>query len=150
MRSEILGTKFNKGIQNIPKEEKEALTTLIKLQRERKIIIKPCDKGAGIIICNFQDYVESSIDHLNSKVDASAQTGYYKEIKQTDLNLAKQEIDAVLKSVFNREEISKSELEAMLTKDKGPGKFYQIFKVHKKHTPPSLPPGRQSSVVVVL
>ena len=26
--------------------------------------------------------------------------------------------------------------------DTGPGKFYQIFKVHKPHPPLSLPPGR--------
>ena len=25
---------------------------------------------------------------------------------------------------------------------KNPGKFYQLFKVHKKHNPPELPPGR--------
>jgi hypothetical protein len=30
----------------------------------------------------------------------------------------------------------------MCTKDKGPGNFYQLFKVHKPHTPPNLPPGR--------
>ena len=30
----------------------------------------------------------------------------------------------------------------MLPTEKDPGKFYHIFKVHKKHTPPNLPPGR--------
>ena len=30
----------------------------------------------------------------------------------------------------------------MLSTDKKPGKFYQIFKVHKKHEKPNLPPGR--------
>ena len=30
----------------------------------------------------------------------------------------------------------------MKTKDKGPGKIYHLFKVHKAHDPPNLPPGR--------
>ena len=30
----------------------------------------------------------------------------------------------------------------MLTRNKGLGKFYQIFKVHKAHTPPALPSER--------
>ena len=42
---------------NLPKEEVVALKELIKLQRDRVIIIKPCDKGAGIMILNFKDYM---------------------------------------------------------------------------------------------
>jgi hypothetical protein len=30
----------------------------------------------------------------------------------------------------------------MIPTKKNPGKFYHIFKVHKKHSPPNLPPGR--------
>ena len=40
----------NKIKSNLTDEEKEALKELNKLKRERKIVIKPCDKGAGIII----------------------------------------------------------------------------------------------------
>ena len=35
---------------NLPIEEINALKELIKMQRDRKIVIKPCDKGAGILI----------------------------------------------------------------------------------------------------
>ena len=34
----------------------EALLQLLKLQKDRQIVIKRCDKGAGIIILNFKDY----------------------------------------------------------------------------------------------
>jgi hypothetical protein len=50
-------------------------------------------------------------------------------------------LDSILKSALNNEVISKSEYNAMAPKEKGPGKFYQIFKVHRKHNPPTLPPG---------
>ena len=53
VRSDILSSKFNKSHSNITKEETEALKTLISLQKNCQIVIKPCDKGAGIIICNF-------------------------------------------------------------------------------------------------
>jgi formamidopyrimidine-DNA glycosylase len=66
---------------------------------------------------------------------------YYKAITDAELAQAKKEIDKVLKSALNREDISKKEFEAMSTKDKGPGKFYQIYKVHKEPAPPNLPPG---------
>jgi hypothetical protein len=47
-----------------------------------------------------------------------------------------------LKGAFERKEISTQEFEAMSTDEKGPGKLYQLYKVHKKHNPPELPPGR--------
>ena len=34
-------------------------------------MIKPCDKGAGLIITNFDDYTESVENHLNSKAENS-------------------------------------------------------------------------------
>jgi non-homologous end joining protein Ku len=64
-----MGTKFNRSRPNITVEEAEALKTLITLQKERIIIIKPCDKGAGIIVCNYGDYVKSCQEHLASKIN---------------------------------------------------------------------------------
>ena len=51
---------------NIPPEELAGLKELIHLQRDRVITIKPCDKGAGIIILSFQAYMDSCYKHLNS------------------------------------------------------------------------------------
>ena len=33
-------------------------------------------------------------------------------------------------------------MRTMAAKEKGPGKFYQLFKVHKTHSHPELPPER--------
>ena len=38
--------------------------------------------------------------------------------------------------------LTKEKYEAMSPLDKHPGKFYELFKVYKVHSPPNLPPGR--------
>ena len=67
--------------KNIPSEEVKALGQLIKLQKERKIIIKPCDKGAGVLILDFGDYMKACKEHL--EVEQNDDEGnthkYYKE-----------------------------------------------------------------------
>jgi hypothetical protein len=70
----------NKVSSNISEEEKEALKTLIKLQRERQIVVKPCDKGAGIIILDFQEYLRACIEHLEAETNTGEK--YYKKLMQ--------------------------------------------------------------------
>jgi hypothetical protein len=57
------------------------------------------------------------------------------------LDKAKQDIDNTLAEALNNEEISKAEFDAMTAKDKKPGKFHQLLKIHKKIEEPNLPPG---------
>ena len=59
----------NKEECNLPVDEINALKQLIQLQKDRKIVIKACDKGAGIIILNFDTYMKACYDHLLSKTD---------------------------------------------------------------------------------
>ena len=56
----------NRVDSNLPEDEIKALKELIKLQREPKIVIKACDKGAGIIILNFEDFLKAFCEDLNS------------------------------------------------------------------------------------
>jgi hypothetical protein len=140
VKSELTGTKFNKSKPNISESENIALKTLIDLQRKQQIVIKPCDKGAGIIICNYSDYVTSCEKDLNS-TSANLEPNYTK-ITAKDLDAAKSKIKNTLNSALNAQQITNQEYKEMVPTEKNPGKFYQIFKVHKKHSPPNLPPGR--------
>ena len=46
VKSEIIDPKNrHKVANNLLIEEKEALNILVRLQKERRIVIKPCDKG---------------------------------------------------------------------------------------------------------
>ena len=51
---------------NLPPQEINALKELVRMQRERKIIIKACDKGAGIMILDFTSYMKACYEHLMS------------------------------------------------------------------------------------
>ena len=57
---------WSKVPSNISNEENEALKTLIKLQKERQIVVKPCDKEAGIIVSDFQEFLRACMEHLEA------------------------------------------------------------------------------------
>jgi hypothetical protein len=82
------------------------------------------------------------MDHLTNKIKPDQPETYYKEINIKDLDKAKREIDKVLNEALVKQEITQKEFNAITTKEKGPGKFYQLFKVQKAHDPPNLPQGR--------
>ena len=51
IKSEIMDHRNRNNVpSNLPQSEILAMKELIKLQKEKTIVIKPCDKGAGIII----------------------------------------------------------------------------------------------------
>jgi hypothetical protein len=66
VKSDITGSNYNKTRSNISKDETESLKTLFKLQRKCVIVIKPCDKGAGIIIVDHAKYETSCQKELES------------------------------------------------------------------------------------
>jgi hypothetical protein len=109
VRSELTGISYNKTRSNIPKDETEAVKKLIELQKTKQIIIKPCDKGAGIIVCDYNDYIKEATMHLESKVKPNSPETYYKEINVKEFESAKNTIDKTLKSAFTRQEITQEE-----------------------------------------
>ena len=80
---------------NLPLDELNALKDLINLQKDRKIVVKACDKGAGIIILDFNDYVKACYEHLISKTTDGQP--YYLQVNELDIEKAKNEIDNLLK-----------------------------------------------------
>ena len=99
IRSEIMDTR-NRNTEkcNLPVEEISALKELIKLQKDRKIVIKACDKGAGIIILNFNDYMKTCYEHLLSSLpkqsEAEEPSMYYKAVNEFALEHASNKIKA--------------------------------------------------------
>ena len=116
MKSEIIDPKNrNKVNCNLPPDEMVALKELIRLQKERKIMIKQCDKGAGVLIMEFDDYMNAAKEHLEETMEVKDRINkpYYERVNEGDLVKAKQKITELLQSGYFNEIISKQELEAM-------------------------------------
>ena len=102
----------NKASCNIPKEQLVALKEIIKLQRDRKIIIKRYDKGAGIIILNYEKYLNATYAHLKSTLtntDGST-SRYYTKVDESTINTAKYTLTEVLHEAFDNNIITQDEL----------------------------------------
>ncbi len=123
----------NKEECNLPVDEINALKQLIQLQKDRKIVIKACDKGAGIIILNFNEYMKACYEHLLSKTEDDIP--YYSKVDDLAVDRAKHKIKQVLEEGLEQGIISKNEFDAMIADEKMPGRFYCNFKVHKPEIP---------------
>lgn len=84
---------------NISSEEVSALKELVKLQRDRIIVIKPCDKGSGIIVMDFDKYMSSCTDHLDSEqtLPDGSKMPYYVPTSEAEFVKAKKCIVDILK-----------------------------------------------------
>ena len=125
---------------NLPVEELNALKELVKLEKQRKIIIKPNDKGAGLMIIDFDKYLKAAYDHLNSKL--SETKPYYKKLESKERFTAEWKIKEALDEGLKEGYIDKEEYKSMEAKNKDPAKFYINFKVHKEHEANTAPPPR--------
>ena len=141
VRSEIVDPKNRLKVDcNLPEEELRAMQEFKKLQRERKIIIKQCDKGAGILIIDFKDYMAACEEHLNEEIVGKngKKKPYYKKVSETQFEEAKIKLLKLLQSGFDNEIITKQEYSAMCPQSKSTSRFYCNFKIHKdyEHIPP--------------
>jgi len=125
---------------NLPHDEQQALKELVKLQKEKHIVIKACDKGAGIIILDYSEYVKACYKHLTSS--QSEGNPYYTQVDALEVERSKAQIENTLLEALKDNIISQDEFHAMNPKDKEPGRFYCNFKVHKKHEHGQTPPER--------
>ena len=93
--------------------------------KEQVIVIKPCDKGGGVIISDFEKYRESCLTHLKSKTATSLP--YYKQIPETAIKPMIKNIDKNLNAAFKAGFITEDERKSMSAKEKGPGCFCNLF-----------------------
>ena len=113
---------------------------LIKLQKERRIVLKQCNKGADIRVLYFKYYLKSCMDHLEAKT--TTWKSYYKPVNISVLKEAKEKISNIVKEGFDNKILTKEEYGAMTPAENvEAGRFYGTFKVHKPYehgTAPSM------------
>jgi hypothetical protein len=145
IKSEIMNNRNrNKVPSNLPQMEIQAMKELIKLQKEKTILIKPCDKGAGIIILDYDMYMRACYEHLNAEKDMGdgEVNQYYLMVDDIELEKTKSKIRNIVQEGLENDILSKEEHDAMIADDREAAKFYCTVKVHKKHEPMTAPPPR--------
>ena len=147
IKSEIMDPRNRDEAKcNLEPDELEALTKLIQLQRERKIIIKAADKGAGIVIVNFEDYMKSCYNHLLTSLpnqnSEEAPKMSYSPVNEFALEDAKTKIIEVLDEALEANIISREEYTEKNPDNKDPAKFYCNYKVHNTNVEDNIPPVR--------
>ena len=106
---------------SLPADEMLGLSQLIQLQKQKIITIKPCDKGAGIIILDYEKYMQSCYKHLQStqKQEDGTALPYYSKVETEELDQIKQKISELLEEGIDNEYISKEEYGAMDPQERG-------------------------------
>ena len=103
-------------------------------------MIKECDKGAGILILKFEEYMRACYNHLTSEQVPGSP--HYCPVNVLAVEETKKKIDIILKETLDNNFITKSEHSAMDPEDKGPERFFCNLKVHKEHEIYKSPPER--------
>ena len=118
IRSEIMDPKNrNQEKSYLPPDKILALKELVRLQREKVIVIKAADKGTGIVIINYTDYIKSCYDHMLSSLPNNSNSEepdlYYKPVNEFALDEAKVRIGKVIKDALGSKIITKEEYKEM-------------------------------------
>uniref|UniRef100_A0A803JSK4 Reverse transcriptase domain-containing protein n=1 Tax=Xenopus tropicalis TaxID=8364 RepID=A0A803JSK4_XENTR len=126
---EMVKKNNKKKRNNCSKEEYEALKSL---ERNTEIIIKPADKGGGIVIMDKEKYVAECERLLSDKET-------YKELNRDPINVFKNKLEKMVREAEKEKVITTNESQYILMKYPKLPVFYTIPKIHKSLKDP---PGR--------
>ena len=104
---------------------------LIRQQIDQGICVKACDYGAGIVLPEFTPYKRACYEHLTS--DKANGTPYYSKVHDLAEEKSKTKIRDILQEMLDKNVISKTEIDAMNTDAKTPGRCYSNLK-YNSHT----------------
>ena len=93
-------------------------------------MINPCDKGGGIILLDFEEYMRACNAHLNSKqLNGNGESKpFYTKVDESKQDDAKIKLTNLIQEAIDNKIIDENEFLVMKPQDKGPGRFYYTFK----------------------
>ena len=132
----VLGSDLNKIHVNLPEREQRAMKQLISLQKDRKIVIKACDKTGGSAVMNTCDYVDSMNTILNATHKDPDGTEH-KYFEQLDPNVASQmlfndldNLKSEVNNALNMQWIDKEQAKWLVPDEPKEGRLYGLVKDH--------------------
>ncbi len=120
----------NNNWNNLTDGQRKALNAL---SSDDSIIIKPADKGNGIVIMDTNDYNEACLETLNNK-------NYYEDVSEDPNPNYRRELDGIISEMSNLAYIGETE-ETRLREGSRTPCFYGLPKMHKSFSkfPPLRP-----------
>ena len=124
---------FNSELFNCPYAEQnlsvEEYQSLMTLQSNKNIIIKPADKGGSIVVMNKSDYIQKAIKLLGS-------AEHYKTLTMDPTNNIRSEVSSYVDHLYHKGHVSKQLGEFLQPpiKPRTP-LFYGLPKIHKPDIP---------------
>ena len=113
---------------NLKKREQIALRKL----KRKQVIIKPADKGSGIVIMTVEQYKTEVLRQLKNGA-------HYRKIENDQTPYVAHQIQEVVKKYVSRGRMDPKVLQKIIPNPYRPAKFYILPKIHKSLTNP---PGR--------
>jgi len=121
--------RLRSGTRNISNQEMLAIQSL---NSNRNIIIKPADKGSGIVVMNTCDYIFEANRQLSDNE-------FYRPADSSDLERATNQVENLITAMRREKEIDQKCSDYLWPDSPAPGRFYMLPKIHKGKLPP---PGR--------
>ena len=110
VKSELKDHRNRNAVEcNLSINELTVLQTLQKLQKDREIVIRACDKGTGVIILDFEEYIKACYGHLTAELTLGQP--YYSQVNELEIEITKVKISNILEEGLNDEIITKTEFE---------------------------------------
>lgn len=113
------------GRQNLSRKERDALEALSK---RTDVVIKPADKGGGIVVMDKDKYLEEGIRQLSN-------TQFYQHLEADPTPAHQKFVADTLDRLAKDGDISKRLCTALTAPNPSPGRFYMLPKIHKKGNP---------------
>ena len=129
VKSELLGTEFEKVHHNLTVTEREALEELLAQQKLGRIVIQPADKGSGICIYDREDYEAEAERQLNDTLeDALGQKhNYYRKVDEKMVKAQYKLIKDTLDEGVERKYITKDFAKQLLPEEPKAGSLCLLW-----------------------
>lgn len=121
---QAFGTRRS-GPPNLTRKERNALGSLGK---RTDIVIKPADKGGGIVILDKDDYIQEGNRQLNNPK-------FYKKLSSNPTAEHRSIIGKTLTKLTDEGELPLRVSKALTPKNASAGRFYMLPKIHKENYP---------------
>ncbi|XP_058872877.1 uncharacterized protein LOC117966565 isoform X1 [Acipenser ruthenus] len=125
VKQEIMVGLKKRCKRNLTNIEEQAMTELL---NDDDIMIRPADKGSGIVIMNTDDYMKSVQCELNN-------TDTYEEVKSNKINKSVKEVKEIAERLYNKGIISKELKKYMQPNNARTGLARGNPKMHKENHP---------------